>query len=97
MLEDRSKPGSVLIGSRTIQEGGAFLSMTREEVEHFCIDHMVMVEIQATPEALIFDFQTTVTPITGRVVTGLEAALQVFNELSCAVCFFLSISNFWID
>jgi hypothetical protein len=32
MLEDRNSPGAVLLGSRTVQEGGAFLDMTREEV-----------------------------------------------------------------
>ena len=35
MRESRDSPGSVLTGSRTIQEGGAFLDMTREEVELF--------------------------------------------------------------
>lgn len=77
MLEDRSRPGNVLMGCRTVQEGGAFLEMTREEVELFCIDHLVMVEIMATDEALIFDFQTVTTPGPGGKVTGLEASLQV--------------------
>lgn len=77
MLEDKQKPGAVLIGSRTIQEGGAFLSMTREEVELFCIDNLVMVEILATDEALIFDFQTMTTPGPAGKITGLEAAMQV--------------------
>jgi len=77
MLEDRRKPGSVLMGARTMQEGGAFLSMTREEVELFCIDHLVMVDILATEEALILDFQTVTTPGPGDVVTGVEATLQV--------------------
>ena len=29
MLESKTKPGSVLVGSRTVQEGGAFLDVTR--------------------------------------------------------------------
>ena len=29
MLESKNTPGSVLVGSRTIQEGGAFLDVTR--------------------------------------------------------------------
>jgi hypothetical protein len=29
MLENRNKPGSVFVGSRTLQEGGAFLDVTR--------------------------------------------------------------------
>ena len=79
MLENRDKSGSVLAGSRTIQEGGAFLNMTREEVELFCIDHLVMVDIVATEDALIFDFQTVTTPGPGGKVTGLEACMQVIH------------------
>ena len=32
MLESKNTPGSVLVGSRTIQEGGAFLDVTRYEI-----------------------------------------------------------------
>lgn len=77
MLESKSRPGGVLIGSRTIQEGGAFLSMSREEVELFCIDHLVMVDILAADDVLIFDFQTVTTTGPGGKVTGLEAVMQV--------------------
>ena len=78
MLESRESgtTGSVMLGSRTMQEGGAFLDMTREEVELFCIDHLVMVEIIASEGALIFDFQTVTSPGPSGV-TGLEASLQV--------------------
>jgi hypothetical protein len=76
MLENKA-PGAVLLGSRTLQEGGAFLSMTREEVELFCIDHMVMVDIVALDDALVFDFQTVTTLGLGGQVTGLEAVMQV--------------------
>ena len=61
MLESKSNPGAVLIGARTMQEGGAFLSMSREEVELFCIDHLVMVDITASEESLIFDFMSVTT------------------------------------
>ena len=36
-----------------------------------------MVDIVATEEALIFDFQTVTTPGPGGKVTGLEAVMQV--------------------
>ncbi len=83
MLESREKgtTGSVLLGSRTMQEGGAFLDMTREEVELFCIDHLVMVEIIATEAALIFDFQTVTKQGPSGKLTGLEASLQVCDIL----------------
>lgn len=73
------KAGSVLVGSRTIQEGGAFLGVSREEVELFCIDHLVMVDIVATEEAVIFDFNSVTTPGPGGKVTGIEAVLQVVH------------------
>ena len=76
-MESRSSPGSLLLGARTIQEGGAFLSMTREEVELFCIDHLVMVDIIAGEECLIFDFMSVTTPGPGGQVTGIEAVMQV--------------------
>jgi hypothetical protein len=76
-MESRSSPGSLLLGARTIQEGGAFLSMTREEVELFCIDHLVMVDIVAGEECLIFDFMSVTTPGPGGQVTGIEAVMQV--------------------
>lgn len=76
-MESRSSPGSLLLGARTIQEGGAFLSMTREEVELFCIDHLVMVDIVASEECLIFDFMSVTTPGPGGQVTGIEAVMQV--------------------
>ena len=43
-----------------MQEGGAFLDMTREDVELFCIDHLLMVDIIATEEALMFDVRLRV-------------------------------------
>lgn len=80
-MESRELPGSVLLGTKTIQEGGAFLNMTREEVELFCIDHMIMVEITTTAEALIFDLSALTTKGPGGQVTGAEAALQVAHIL----------------
>ena len=76
-MEQKGSEGAVLVGSRTIQEGGAFLDLTREEVELFCIDQMVMVDIVTQDDALIFDFQAVTTPGPGGKVTGLEACMQV--------------------
>ena len=91
MLESLNKPGAVLMGSRTIQEGGAFLNVTREEVELFCIDHLVMVDILATEEALIFDFQTVTTPGPGGKVTGLEAVMQVGAHIILIAAHYLHV------
>lgn len=86
MLESRSKPGAVLLGARAIQEGGAFLNMTREEVELFCIDHQVMVEITASEEALVFDFQSvTTTPGPAAEAVGSDAGVLGESETSPAL------------
>lgn len=91
LLESKSSPGAVLLGARAIQEGGAFLEMSREEVELFCIDNQVMVEITATEEALVFDFQSvTTTPGTstpptnsllGSVITGASGEVAGGNNM----------------
>lgn len=77
LVESAQNAGAVLLGARTIQEGGAFLNMTREEVELFCIDRQVMVEITASDESLVFDFQSVTTSPEANGVTGAEALLQV--------------------
>ena len=84
MLESKSKPGAVLVGARTMQEGGAFLGMSREEVELFCIDHLVMVEITASEEALIFDFSSVTTTPSGGDSSGDSEAVTTTTVSSSA-------------
>ena len=80
ILEGENERGSLVLGTRTMQEGGAFSSMTREEVELFCIDHMVSVDIQPGDDALIFDFQSITTATNENDdVTGFEAVMQVLH------------------
>ena len=80
MAEHKDLPGSVLLGVKTMQEGGAFLNMTREEVELFCIDHMIQVEIGTTNEALIFDLSGPTTP-SSTGVAGTNAIFQIAHIL----------------
>lgn len=96
VAEDKARPGAVLVGARTMQEGGAFGSMTREQVELFCIDHHVTVEVGAAADAVVFDFDSVTTtpsqeaPPLGAAtaaaasteeVSGVEAVLQVLHVL----------------
>lgn len=83
------KSGSMAIGSRTMQEGGAFGPWTREQVELFCVDHLLMVEINCNEESLTFDFVFPTTNV-GNVgfgenlklgITGTEAVLQIVREI----------------
>mmetsp|Transcript_6220 Transcript_6220/g.11750 ORF Transcript_6220/g.11750 Transcript_6220/m.11750 type:complete len:1253 (-) Transcript_6220:194-3952(-) len=83
------KLGSMAVGSRTMQEGGAFGPWTREQVELFCVDHLLMVEINCSEEALMIDFVFPTTNV-GNVgfgddiqlgITGTEAVLQIVREI----------------
>jgi len=83
------KSGSMAVGSRAMQEGGAFGPWTREQVELFCVDHLLMVEINCSEDALIIDFIFPTTNV-GNVgfgdnlqlgITGTEATLQIVREI----------------
>lgn len=83
------KSGSMAVGARTMQEGGAFGEWTREQVELFCVDHLLMVEINCSEENLIFDFVFPTTNVgnTGfgddvmLGITGTESVLQIVREI----------------
>ena len=81
LLEDPARPGAMLLAARTMQEGGAFSLLSREEVELFCIDHAIAVEIKAVEDALLVDLHALTVPGAGKVVSGVEGALQVAHVL----------------
>lgn len=77
------------IGARTMQEGGAFGPWTREQVELFCVDHLLMVEINCNEESITVDFVFPTTNV-GNVgfgdnvqlgITGTEAVMQIVREI----------------
>ena len=83
------KSGSMAVGARCMQEGGAFGPWTREQVELFCVDHLLMVEINCSEEALMLDFVFPTTNV-GNVgfgddiqlgITGTEAVMQIVREV----------------
>jgi len=83
------KKGAMAVGARTMQEGGAFGPWTREQVELFCVDHLLMVEINCNEEALTFDFVFPTTNV-GNVgfgdyvqlgITGTESVMQIVREI----------------
>ena len=72
-----------------MQEGGAFGPWSREQVELFCVDHLLMVEINCSEEALTIDFVFPTSNV-GNVgfgddvqlgITGTEAVLQIVREI----------------
>jgi hypothetical protein len=83
------KKGSMAVGARTMQEGGAFGPWTREQVELFCVDHLLMVEINCSEESLTVDFVFPTTNV-GNVgfgddiklgITGTESVMQIVREI----------------
>lgn len=83
------KKGAMAVGARTMQEGGAVGPWTREQVELFCVDHLMMVEINCNEEYLTFDFTFPTTNV-GNVgfgddvqlgITGTESVMQIVREI----------------
>eukprot|EP00804_Cyclotella_cryptica_P018155 CCRYP_005917-RB/>CCRYP_005917-RB protein AED:0.04 eAED:0.04 QI:187/1/1/1/1/1/3/382/1138 len=83
------KEGSLAVGARAMQEGGSFGQFTREQVELFAVDHLIMVEINCDEEALVMDFVFPTTNVgnTGygdekqMGITGTESVLQIVREI----------------
>lgn len=83
------KKGSMSVGARTMQEGGAFGPWTREQVELFCVDHLLMVEISCNEESLTFDFVFPTTNVANvgfgddvqLGITGTESVMQIVREI----------------
>eukprot|EP00980_Cylindrotheca_fusiformis_P005728 scaffold1194_cov127-Cylindrotheca_fusiformis.AAC.5 len=83
------KKGAMAIGARTMQEGGAFGPWTREQVELFCVDHLLMVEINCSEESTTVDFVFPTTNV-GNLgfgedvqlgITGTESVMQIVREI----------------
>jgi hypothetical protein len=77
------KSGALAVGARTMQEGGAMLGLTREQVELFCVDHLIMAEFACNEELLYMDFVFPTSKVTPgeAVVSGLEGVMQVLHAV----------------
>ena len=72
-----------------MQEGGSFGRFSREQVELFAVDHLIMVEINCNEESLTMDFVFPTSHVgnTGfgdkkqLGITGTEAVLQIVREI----------------
>jgi len=83
------KNGAMAVGARAMQEGGAFGDWSREQVELFCVDHLLMVEINCNEESVTVEFIFPTTNV-GNVgvgenqklgITGTESVMQVLREI----------------
>jgi len=73
MAEDLNAIGSVAVGSRTLQEGGAFHPWSRQQVELFCVDNLIQVEVSASLEFMCVDI--------GFPVNLAPSALLLLNRI----------------
>lgn len=48
--------GALMLAAKTMQEGGSLGNLTRTQVELFCVDQLIMVEMNANDEFLDFNF-----------------------------------------
>ncbi|KAL7554494.1 hypothetical protein ACHAWF_017950 [Thalassiosira exigua] len=83
------KSGALAVGARAMQEGGSFGDLTREQVELFAVDHLIMVEINCNEESLTMDFVFPTTNVGNEGygdektlgITGTESVLQIMREI----------------
>ena len=77
------KPGALALGARTMQEGGAMLDWTREQVELFCVDHLITAEIACNEEFLLMEFVFPTSKVGSGTddVTGMEGVFQILHSL----------------
>jgi len=73
--------GAAAVGARTLQEGGAFDPWSREQVELFCVDRLIMVEVVCTEDAVTVDFGFPTPPPRTGGCSGVEAALQLVHKI----------------
>ena len=69
------------MGARTLQEGGAFDPWSREQVELFCVDRLIMVEVTCSEEKITVDFGFPTPPPRSGGCSGVEAALQLVHKI----------------
>jgi len=82
-MESEFKRGAMAIGARTMQEGGAMLGWSREQVELFCVDHLIMAEVASNEEFLFMEFVFPTSKVSEGPdhVTGVEGVMQVLHAL----------------
>jgi predicted Zn-dependent peptidase len=69
---DDSK-GSVVLGVRTLSEGGRVGNFSREQVELFCVNHLINCSLESTEEFICMEFRFTLRD------NGMRAAFQLLH------------------
>lgn len=65
--------GAVVVGVRTLSEGGSVGKFSREQVELFCVNHLINCSLESTEEFICMEFRFTLRD------NGMRAAFQLLH------------------
>lgn len=65
--------GAVIVGVRTLSEGGRVGNFSREQVELFCVNHLINCSLESTEEFICMEFRFTLRD------EGMRAAFQLLH------------------
>ncbi|KAG2693072.1 hypothetical protein I3760_08G081700 [Carya illinoinensis] len=71
--ESPESKGSVVVGVRTLSEGGRVGDFSREQVELFCVNHLINCSLESTEEFISMEFRFTLRD------NGMRAAFQLLH------------------
>ncbi|ONK70206.1 uncharacterized protein A4U43_C05F31360 [Asparagus officinalis] len=71
--ETSESKGAVVVGVRTLSEGGCVGSFSREQVELFCVNHLVNCSLESNEEFICMEFRFTLRD------DGMRAAFQLLH------------------
>ncbi|KAL6219418.1 hypothetical protein ACLB2K_007177 [Fragaria x ananassa] len=71
--ESSGSKGSVVVGVRTLSEGGRVGNFSREQVELFCVNHLINCSLESTEEFISMEFRFTLRD------NGMRAAFQLLH------------------
>lgn len=72
-LEPSESRGAVVVGVRTLSEGGRVGNFSREQVELFCVNHLINCSLESTEEFICMEFRFTLRD------NGMRAAFQLLH------------------
>lgn len=71
--ESPDSKGAVVVGVRTLSEGGRVGNFSREQVELFCVNHLINCSLESTEEFISMEFRFTLRD------NGMHAAFQLLH------------------
>ncbi|CAK9145304.1 unnamed protein product [Ilex paraguariensis] len=71
--ENSESKGAVVVGVRTLSEGGRVGNFSREQVELFCVKHLINCSLESTEEFICMEFRFTLRD------NGMRAAFQLLH------------------